>query len=225
MTSPESSSHSRPAKAAGLALLGVAGAALTIGVVSLFGGGFSSPNAGGTTTPQPTSAAPGASSSDPASSTAASGTAASNTAASSTANSAAAVPTAGPGQPGSAATSAPATNVPAASTPPVAANGEVPASRPPVRVYNNSTITGLAGRASDDVRRYGWEVAETGNYSQGQIPTTTVYFRPGTEEEQSAKTLGALLQARVEPRFDGIQGAHPGIILIVTNDYKGTQPK
>ncbi|HEV7907556.1 MAG TPA: LytR C-terminal domain-containing protein [Pseudonocardiaceae bacterium] len=221
MTSPESSSHSRPAKAAGLALLGVAGAALTIGVVSLFGGGYSSPNAGGTTTPQPTSAAPGASSTDPASSTATSGTALSSTAA----GSATTAPTTAPGHPGSAAASAPATNVPAASTPPVAANAEVPASRPPVRVYNNSTITGLAGRASDDVRRYGWEVAETGNYSQGQIPTTTVYFRPGTDEEQSAKTLGALLQARVEPRFDGIQGAHPGVILIVTNDYKSSQPK
>jgi hypothetical protein len=222
MTSPESSSHSRPAKAAGLALLGVAGAALTIGVVSLFGGGYSSPNAGGTTTPQPTSAAPGASSTDSASSTATSGTALSSTAAGSATSGSA---TTAPGHPGSAAASAPATNVPAASTPPVAANAEVPASRPPVRVYNNSTITGLAGRASDDVRRYGWEVAETGNYSQGQIPTTTVYFRPGTDEEQSAKTLGALLQARVEPRFDGIQGAHPGVILIVTNDYKSSQPK
>ncbi|MET8756251.1 LytR C-terminal domain-containing protein [Lentzea sp. NPDC004782] len=91
----------------------------------------------------------------------------------------------------------------------------------PVRVYNNSTITGLAGKASDEVRANGWTVAETGNYSQGTIPTTTVYFRPGTDEEASAKELGAVLRARVEPRFDGIQHAAPGIILIVTNDYQG----
>ena len=37
-------------------------------------------------------------------------------------------------------------------------------------------------------------VAETGNYSQGIIPTTTVYFRPGTDEEASAKELANVLQ-------------------------------
>ena len=91
----------------------------------------------------------------------------------------------------------------------------------PVRVYNNSTITGLASKASDAVRGNGWTVAETGNYSSGTIPTTTVYFRPGTEEEASAKELAEVLRARVEPRFDGIQSAAAGIILIVTNDFQG----
>ncbi|MEU3650685.1 LytR C-terminal domain-containing protein [Lentzea sp. NPDC034063] len=91
----------------------------------------------------------------------------------------------------------------------------------PVRVYNNSTITGLASKASDEVRGNGWTVAETGNYSSGTIPTTTVYFRPGTDEEASAKELAAVLRARVEPRFDGIQSAAAGIILIVTNDFQG----
>lgn len=91
----------------------------------------------------------------------------------------------------------------------------------PVRVYNNSTITGLAGKASDEVRANGWTVADTGNYSQGTIPTTTVYFRPGTDEEGSARELAAVLRARVEPRFDGIRAAPAGIILIVTNDFQG----
>jgi hypothetical protein len=91
----------------------------------------------------------------------------------------------------------------------------------PVRVYNNSTVTGLANKASDEVRANGWTVAETGNYSQGVIPTTTVYYRPGTDEEASAKELAAVLRARVEPRFSGIQSAAAGIILIVTNDYQG----
>jgi hypothetical protein len=91
----------------------------------------------------------------------------------------------------------------------------------PVRVYNNSNITGLANKASDEVRANGWEVAEKGNYSQGIIPTTTVYYRPGTDEEASAKELAAVLRARVEPRFSGIESAAAGIILIVTNDYQG----
>jgi hypothetical protein len=102
--------------------------------------------------------------------------------------------------------------------PPVTQPG---AGKVPVRVYNNSTITGLAVKAADDVRANGWNVEGTGNYSQGTIPTTTVYFRPGTEEEASAKELASVLRARVEPRFDGIQSSAPGIILIVTNDYQG----
>lgn len=87
--------------------------------------------------------------------------------------------------------------------------------------YNNNTITGLTARACDDARSFGWNVAEIGNYSQGTIPTTTVYFRPGTEEEAAAKELAALLRTRVEPRFSGIEKAEGGLILIITNDYQG----
>ncbi|MER7081512.1 LytR cell envelope-related transcriptional attenuator [Saccharopolyspora kobensis] len=90
-----------------------------------------------------------------------------------------------------------------------------------VRVYNNSTISGLAHRAAEDFRRNGYDVPEVGNYSAGLIPTTTVYFRPGTPEEAQAKQLAARFGARVEPRFDGIQDATPGLIAIITNDYKG----
>jgi hypothetical protein len=204
MTSPESPSSSHPARAAGFALLGVALIALVIGVATLFTGGDSGTNnAEGTSTP-PGPSTP-ASTPGPASSTEA---------------------PAGSTAPPAATTT---TTPPATSTPPPAAGTTTPpppvtpAAKPPVRIYNNSTIAGLAARASDDVKRSGWEVAETGNYSQGQIPTTTVYFRPGTEEEASAKQLASVMQARVEERFDGIQTAHAGIIVIVTNDYKGAQ--
>ncbi|MEV5538069.1 LytR C-terminal domain-containing protein [Saccharopolyspora shandongensis] len=90
-----------------------------------------------------------------------------------------------------------------------------------VRVYNNSTISGLAHRAAEDFRSTGYEVPEVGNYSAGRIPTTTIYFRPGTVEEQQAKDMAAHFGARAEPRFDGIQDATPGLIAIITNDYKG----
>jgi hypothetical protein len=46
-----------------------------------------------------------------------------------------------------------------------------------------------------------------------------VYFRPGTEEEASAKALAERFGMRVNPRFEGIEHASPGIIVIVTNDY------
>ncbi|MFD4643927.1 LytR C-terminal domain-containing protein [Lentzea sp. NPDC058436] len=194
MTSPESASPSRPAKAAGFALLGVAAVALVIGVVSLFGGGSSDdtpPVAEGSSTAPPASTSSSASSSEAPAST----------------SSSPVTTTASP--------TAPASSVP---PPPVTQPGVTKA---PVRVYNNSTITGLASKASDEVRANGWEVAETGNYAGGTIPTTTVYYRPGTEEEAAAKELASVLRARVEPRFDGIQAAASGVILIVTNDYQG----
>lgn len=191
MTSPESASSSRPAKAAGFALLGVAAVALIIGVVSLFGGGSDTPPvAEGSSTPPPaqtTSETPTSASSAPAATT--------TTSAPPATSSSAVVPPPPVTQPGTA--------------------------KVPVRVYNNSTISGLAVKAADEVRANGWTVEGTGNYSQGTIPTTTVYFRPGTDEEASAKELAGVLRARVEPRFDGIQSSAPGLILIVTNDFQG----
>ncbi|WP_394614189.1 LytR C-terminal domain-containing protein [Lentzea sp. JNUCC 0626] len=194
MTSPESASPSRPAKAAGFALLGVAAVALVIGVISLFGGGSEDtpPAAEGTSTAPPAQTTSVASEQPPAS-----------------------TPSSAPPGTTTGSPTVPATTTP---PPPVTQPG---ATKAPVRVYNNSTITGLASKASDEVRGNGWTVAETGNYSAGTIPTTTVYYRPGTEEEASAKELAAALRARVEPRFDGIQSAAAGIILIVTNDYQG----
>ncbi|ACU98417.1 LytR C-terminal domain-containing protein [Saccharomonospora viridis] len=90
----------------------------------------------------------------------------------------------------------------------------------PVRVYNNSTIGGLAAEVREDLAARGWNVVEIGNYSAGNIPTSTVYFRPGTDEESAARALAEDFGMRVEPRFDGIADASPGVIVIVTKDYE-----
>jgi hypothetical protein len=193
------SSPYRPARIAGLTLLGVAGAAFVLGLVSLFDHGGGNPQAGGppasSSTAGPDGAAP-ASSPPPATITAppAPGTTT--------------APNQPPSAPGSSgATSGPPTRQGITGT--------------PVRVLNNSTVRGLANRAADDLRVDGWNVAEVGNYAGTNIPTTTVYFRPGTPEEDAAKQLAERFQARYEPRFDGIRTLPDGIILIVTNDYKG----
>jgi hypothetical protein len=89
-----------------------------------------------------------------------------------------------------------------------------------LRIYNNSTIKGLAARAGDEFRSEGWTVAEVSNYAAGVIPTTTAYYRPGTDEETAAKSLAATFGMRAEPRFEGIQNSNPGVIIIVTNDYQ-----
>ncbi|AUS78507.1 hypothetical protein C1701_09130 [Actinoalloteichus sp. AHMU CJ021] len=107
------------------------------------------------------------------------------------------------------------------------ASGDDGGELPELRVYNNSTVRGLANRAAGDFRDSGWDVSEVGNYSSGVIPSTTIYYRPGTPEEQLAGEIGAAFGIPVEPRFDGIRDAAPGVIVIVTNNYgqTSTDPK
>ncbi|MGH3873453.1 MAG: LytR C-terminal domain-containing protein [Pseudonocardiaceae bacterium] len=92
-------------------------------------------------------------------------------------------------------------------------------SRGQVRVYNNSTIRGLAARAAGDLTSAGWTVVEVGNYPSGTLPTTTVYYQEGTGQRADAEAIGSAFGMRVEPRFAGITNASPGLIVIVTNDY------
>jgi hypothetical protein len=120
-----------------------------------------------------------------------------------------------PGTPaGSAAASAPA------SAPAVASgSGTGSTARSPLRVYNNSLITGLAAQAADDFRAAGWTVTEIGGFPGSTIPTSTAYYRPGTEEEAAAQEIGRAFNLRVEPRFPAIEQATPGVIVIVTREY------
>ncbi|MGH3696938.1 MAG: LytR C-terminal domain-containing protein [Pseudonocardiaceae bacterium] len=88
-----------------------------------------------------------------------------------------------------------------------------------VRVYNNSTIRGLAARAAGDLGAAGWTVVEIGNYARGTILTTTVYYQEGTDQRADAEAIAAAFGMRVEPRFPGLSDAGPGVVVIVTNDY------
>ncbi|SEF36605.1 LytR cell envelope-related transcriptional attenuator [Amycolatopsis pretoriensis] len=199
------SGMSRPMKAAGVALVGVAIIAAVIGGISALSGGNGSNEAGpsGTATQPGTS---GGTSAPPATSS-----------------------TATP----------PSTSTPASPTPPVSttpAPGQPTPGQPgqpgqpgdqqagnkwvTVRVFNNSTIKGLADRAAEDFRGGGWTINEVSNYSQGVIPTTTAFYRPGTDEEAAAKQLAQEFGIKAEPRFPGIESASPGVIVIVTKEYQ-----
>jgi hypothetical protein len=98
--------------------------------------------------------------------------------------------------------------------------GEKTGSAAQVRVYNNSTIRGLAARARSDLTAAGWMVVDIGNYPCGTIPTTTVYYQEGTGQRANAEAIGAKFGMRVLPRFPGIANASPGLIMIVTKDYR-----
>ena len=193
MTTPEpTGGPARPARIAGIVLLVVAAIALVMGVISLLPLGGGGNEAGGSSSSTPPTA-------------------------STTSSSA----------PGKTTTNTPAPTTTTTAKPPATTTTNQPAQQPPannpqsvpVRVYNNGTIKGMAMQAADDFRSAGWNVTSVDNYSQGIIATTTVYFRPGTDEEAAANALGQAFHMRVMPRFEGIQGADPGVIVIITNDY------
>lgn len=194
MTTPESTGGpARPARIAGIVLLGVAAIALVMGIISLLPLGGGGNEAGGSTSNTP----------PPATTTTSSG----------------------PAKPTTTTQAPPATTTTA--EPPATTTTNPPAQPPPannpqsvpVRVYNNGTVKGMAQQAATDITSAGFNVTQVGNYSQGIIATTTVYFRPGTDEEAAANALGQPFHMRVMPRFDGIQAADPGLIVIITDDY------
>lgn len=102
--------------------------------------------------------------------------------------------------------------------------GGAAVSRGEVRVYNNSTIRGLAARVARDLTAAGWTVVEVGNYPWGIIPTTTVYyqedFSKDSDQRADAEAIASAFGMRAEPRSPGITHVGPGVIVIVTNDYR-----
>jgi type IV secretory pathway VirB10-like protein len=180
----------RPGRAAGLVLIGIAIIAVVLGVITLINPNEDKPNTAppnSTQNPPPPSGQPTQSS--------------------------------GPRPSGSTSQPPP---------PPVTTTTAPPQPPPPfdpkqipLRVFNNSTIAKAAAQAADDFRADGWQVVEVGNYSESNIPTTTVYFRAGNgEEEAAAKALAAKCQLTVAPRLANFR-YEPGVVVMITKDYCG----
>jgi hypothetical protein len=197
---------SRPLKAAGVALIAVAVAAAVVGGITVLNSSSSNDNAapGGPSSPPSSSSTPSSSASS-----AAPPPASSSSVPPSTPSTPSSPGQGQPGQPGGTASP----GQPGAGT-------QDPAKLVTVRVYNNSTIKGLAARAASDFRAQGWTVADVSNYPDGVIPKTTAYYRPGTDEETAAKALAAAFGMESAARFDGIAASSPGVIVIVTNNYQ-----
>ena len=209
MTEPAPSGGPSPLRVGGLALLGAGAVAALIGLATLLPGGSSTTTPSATTPPPVPTAAPTAAATPGA-----------TVAAQPAPTVPAAVPTVGPTVAIAAPPPAAPAPAPAPAAPQAGTGGGSAAARGPVRVYNNSTVTGLAARAANDFRADGWQVGQVSNYSQGIIPTSTVYYRPGTAEQTAATRIASEFGLRTEPRFSGIDDATPGLIVIVTNDYQ-----
>jgi hypothetical protein len=197
------SGMSRPMKAAGVVLIGVAIVAAVIGGISaLSGDGSNEAGPTGTST-QPGTPPGGTSSTAPSPTPPPSST---------TSPTSPTPPSPTPGQP--------TPGQPTSGQPGQPGNQQTGNKWVTVRVFNNSLIKDLAERAADDFRGTGWTVNEVGNYSQGTIPVTTAFYRPGTDEEAAAKQLAQEFGIKAEPRFPGIESASPGVIIIVTKEYE-----
>jgi type IV secretory pathway VirB10-like protein len=188
---------------AGLALLGLAVIAVAVGAVTTTGG-QPAPAAAPAAATSPATSAPALPSTIPYPPT----------------SSRAAAPVVPPiGPPGAASSAPTGQEQPVDQSPLDQSSLDQSHNRGEVRVYNNSTIRGLAARAAEDLTAAGWTVVEVGNYAQGAIPTTTAYYQEGIDQRDDAEALGAEFGMRVEPRFPGIANAGSGLIVIVTNDY------
>lgn len=87
--------------------------------------------------------------------------------------------------------------------------------RSPIRVYNNTDIDGLAAAAASKLEAAGWTVEEVGDYITRSIQTSTVFYRPGTNEEVEAHQLASEFDLRTHPRSEALREASPGIIVIL----------
>lgn len=84
-----------------------------------------------------------------------------------------------------------------------------------VEVYNNSGITGLAGRVASRASGAGWQVVGSDNW-YGTIPASTVYY-PARLHAQ-AKLLGKDLGiSRLKPSIAPMRGDR--LTVILTRDY------
>lgn len=90
--------------------------------------------------------------------------------------------------------------------PPAVQRGEVY-----VEVYNNSGVSGLAGRVADRAADIGWQVVGSDNW-YGTIPATTVYYPQRLE--RAAKTLALDLGIRrTAPAVDPMRRDRLTVIL------------
>lgn len=112
-------------------------------------------------------------------------------------------PAAGPGEPGQ----GPAGSVPGVST-------------VPVQIYNNSTVTGLAGRTGEQLRESGYAVGDVANLpsDRGVVPQSTAFYGSGPGERDAAQAIADQLGITAEPRPADMAEDAPGVIVIVTQD-------
>ncbi|UVE96596.1 LytR C-terminal domain-containing protein [Dietzia sp. B32] len=90
----------------------------------------------------------------------------------------------------------------------------------PVQIFNNSTVTGLAGRTGEALRENGYAVGDVANMpsNRGVVAESTAFYGTGPGEQQAAQAIAAQLGITAKPRPADLAGEAPGVIVIVTQD-------
>ena len=90
----------------------------------------------------------------------------------------------------------------------------------PVQIYNNSTVTGLAGRTGEALRENGYAVGEVANMpsNRGVVAESTAFYGTGPGEQQAAQAIASQLGITAKPRPADLADEAPGVIVIVTQD-------
>jgi hypothetical protein len=116
-----------------------------------------------------------------------------------------------------ASTAAPAPSAPATTAAPTTTAQAGVDKTVPVHVLNNSTVAGLASRTANQLRAAGWTNVTAGNYSASVLGSTTVYYGDSPREQAAAQAIARQLNATAAPRFAGLAGNGPGVVVIVTS--------
>lgn len=85
-----------------------------------------------------------------------------------------------------------------------------------VVVFNNTRISGLAGRVGERVTEAGWQVAAADNW-YGTVPATTVYFPKGKKAAAQLLALD-LGVARIKPADTDSDMSDTNLTLILTGE-------
>lgn len=115
------------------------------------------------------------------------------------------------GRPAEQTPSATSTPTPAATPKPEKRKPAVDRGKVYVEVYNNSGITGLAGRVAGQATRAGWKVVGSDNW-YGTIPSSTVYYPERLKK--AAKVLALDLGInRTAPAIDPMRRDRLTVVL------------
>jgi len=111
--------------------------------------------------------------------------------------------------------STPPTTQPPTIQPPTASTPSTTAAQhrlPALDLLNDSRITGLAARASEQFRAAGWPIASTGNFKGADVPETTIFYPDG--EKAAADRLAAQFGIhRLVPATSGLSSSHLTVAL------------
>jgi hypothetical protein len=87
----------------------------------------------------------------------------------------------------------------------------------PVRVYNNTRLTGLAHHVASEIAQRGWTVPVVGNVT-GTTPVTTLYYSPSARA--AARHLAREFSAIRLVRPNSVRHVHyHGLTLVLTSDW------